>query len=134
MRLSILFCFLLCTSFLYSQDYTDTIYYKNGKIHVGDIYNETESAINYKYRNSRGKEKNLMARKQYLNGYTVGDKQNSIVSSWTSPNPVSTSSSVEIKEKEKQKNRNKNTAKPIIIGSIIAFGAGVFWWIFGVLF
>ena len=111
MRLSILFCFLLGTGFLYSQDYTDTIYYKNGRVDAGLIYKETKNAIKYKYKN-----KKALVRKTFLNKYTIGDEQNSVASNWTSPNPVTEQN--EIERQERRKNRKKENRK-----ARVAFGA-----------
>lgn len=119
MKSFILFSFLIAASLTYSQDLTDTIYYKSGQVRVGRIYQESKSAIKYEYFNDNDKIKKAFTRKIFLNGYTVGDKQNSIASNYTSPNPVSK------EQREEKKEKGKHEAQRVgvgVTGVVIAGG------------
>jgi hypothetical protein len=122
MKVLILFIFLIGADFIYSQDLTDTIYYKSGIVRAGIIYKENKHSIKYKYRNDNGKIRKTLVRKMFLNCYTVGDKQNSVASNYTSQSPES-----EIQRKaRKEKGEIENTlifaggTMLVIVGALAA--------------
>lgn len=100
----LLLSLLLLSNLLYSQDFTDTIYYKSGMVRAGIIYKESKGGISYQYLHSNGKVKTAFVRKAMLNAYNVGDERNSVASDWRSSNPLTD-------EKREQKKQNIKKTK-----------------------
>lgn len=87
MKFLIALFFLIGSTTSFGQsEYTDTVYYKTGMIRAGIIFKESKTAIRYSYLNNRGKVMTANARKSMLNKYTVGDKDNSVATDFTSTN------------------------------------------------
>ena len=125
MKNLLLLSFLTVVSLTYSQDLTDTIYYKSGQVRAGKIYKESRSAIKYVYLNSNNKIRKTFVRKIFLNAYTVGNEQNSIASNYTSPNPVSKEEREERKEDSKVEARNVGIFASVIVIAITGVVVGI---------
>lgn len=120
MKFLIALGFLIVTSLSFGQkEYTDTIYYKTGLIRAGIIWKESNSSIRYNYLNNRGKVMTATVRKSMLNKYTIGDKQNSVATDFTSNNQ-----STVVENGGRQSGGNAPYAVPIIAGGLV-IGMGV---------
>ena len=118
MKFLIALSFIITTSISFGQDYSDTIYYKNGMVRAGYIYQESNSSIKYYYLKDNGKEVSSMARKSLLQAYTVGDKQNSVATDFTSPSMSGSTVSTGVAETE-------NDPKKVITRVAVVLGVAL---------
>ena len=112
-----LFLLIGSTTSFSQSEYTDTIYYKTGMIRAGIIFKESNTAIRYNYLNNRGKVITTSARKSMLNKYTIGDKENSVATDFTSNNLSSTVQSGG--DSNPNNERKGNRAGPLVVGGVI---------------
>ncbi|MFT6502054.1 MAG: hypothetical protein ACJASQ_002179 [Crocinitomicaceae bacterium] len=124
--LIVLFILIGSTTSFSQSEYTDTVYYKTGMIRAGIIFKETNTAIRYNYLNNRGKVMTSSARKSMLNKYTVGDKENSVATDFTSTNLSTTVQSGGDSNPSNQNNTKVRggAGAAIIGGGLAALGIG----------
>lgn len=90
MKNLLIILFLFIAHLTFSQEFTDTIYFKSGEVRAVKIWKESKGSIKYNYSYRGGKTKTAVARKAMINRFTIGDKKNSVASDYESTRQRST--------------------------------------------
>ena len=86
MKNLLIICLLFCANSVFSQEYTDTIYYKSGLVRYGSIIKDTDAMIKYRYENDMGRVMTTSVRKGMVKDYTIGDQPGDMGESFTPTN------------------------------------------------